>query len=120
MLRLLGLLGLAAGFAPPLAHRTGVHCATHHAVALCPLLVTMQEEEPAVEANDEVEEVKEEWKPPGLFDPVNLGPWAILLTILSLQALVAFVPRENLPDFLQQLIPLLLGRQYAAPPQLPP
>ena len=55
----------------------------------------------------------EEWKPPGIFSAQNAGPFAILIIVGAFQALLPI--RDQLPVWLQDLIPLVLGRQ-AAPP----
>jgi hypothetical protein len=57
----------------------------------------------------------EDWKPPGLFSPQNAGPWAILLVVAVFQGLAA-LPRDDLPVWLQQAIPIVLGSQYERPP----
>jgi hypothetical protein len=51
-----------------------------------------------------------------LFGPENAGPWLILVVVWGFLALIAVVPREDLPPFVQDLIPLVLGRQYGLPP----
>lgn len=60
----------------------------------------------------------EEKEPVGakLFGPENAGPWLILVVVWGFLGLVAVVPREQLPPVIQQLIPLVLGRQYGLPP----
>ena len=50
-----------------------------------------------------------------IFTPENAGPWLILLVTLAFECL-AVLPRESLPPFLQELIPLVLGSQYSRPP----
>jgi hypothetical protein len=50
-----------------------------------------------------------------VFSVENAGPWLILIVVLSFEAL-ATLPREDLPPLVQQLIPLVLGKQYAIPP----
>ena len=55
----------------------------------------------------------EEWKPPAVFSAQNAGPWAILVLVGTFQALLPI--RDQLPVWLQDLIPIVLGRQ-AAPP----
>jgi len=57
----------------------------------------------------------EDWAPIPLLSVENAGPIAILLTVFLFLGL-ATLPRETLPPLVQQLIPLVLGRQYAAPP----
>ena len=61
------------------------------------------------------EEGEKEWKPIPLFSPENAGPFAILLVTFVFLGLSS-LPRETLPPLVQQLIPLVLGRQYAVPP----
>ena len=50
-----------------------------------------------------------------LFTVKNAAPWLILVVVIAFEGL-ATLPRESLPPLLQQLLPLVLGRQYAAPP----
>ena len=50
-----------------------------------------------------------------VFSPENAGPWAILVVVIVFEGL-AVLPRDQLPPLLQDLIPLVLGKQYAAPP----
>lgn len=65
----------------------------------------------AQKKNDD-EEV--EWKAPGVFSPENAGPWLILLVTGVFQGL-ATLPREQVPEPLASLIPVVLGQQYGGP-----
>ena len=58
-----------------------------------------------------VENKKYDWTE-RVFTPENAGPWAILITVLAFEGL-ATLPRDSLPGWLQTLIPLVLGCQYA-------
>lgn len=58
---------------------------------------------------------KEEFKPPPVFSAVNAGPIAILVVIFTFQ-LLALQPRDSLPPIVQDLIPIVLGKQFALPP----
>lgn len=49
-----------------------------------------------------------------VFTAQNAAPWAILIAVIAFEGL-ALLPRESLPPLLQQLIPLVLGKQYAPP-----
>lgn len=53
--------------------------------------------------------------PAPLLSAANAGPLAILAVVFLFQGLAA-LPREDLPPIIQQLIPLVLGRQFGAPP----
>lgn len=53
--------------------------------------------------------------PAPLLSAANAGPLAILAVVFLCQGL-AGLPREDLPPIVQQLIPLVLGRQFDAPP----
>ena len=55
----------------------------------------------------------EEWKAPSIFSAQNAAPFAVLIIIGTFQALLPI--RDQLPVWLQDLIPIVLGRQ-AAPP----
>ena len=56
---------------------------------------------------------EEEWVRPGVFDPANLGPWAILIVVLLFEGInLASRLGVPLPSFIQALIPLVLGCQY--------
>ena len=57
----------------------------------------------------------EEWQPPQLFSLENAGPFALIFVVFACLGL-ATLPRDTLPPILQQLIPLVLGKQYAVPP----
>ena len=52
-----------------------------------------------------------EWKPPAIFSAQNAAPFAILLIVGIFQGLLPF--RDSLPIWLQDLIPVVLGRQAA-------
>ena len=58
---------------------------------------------------------KEEFKPPPVFSAVNAGPIAILVVIFTFQ-LLALQPRDSLPPIVQDLIPIVLGKQFAVTP----
>lgn len=54
-----------------------------------------------------------------IFSPENAGPWAILIVVLLFEGLALadrLLPPDSLPPFVQQIIPLVLGSQYAPPP----
>lgn len=57
----------------------------------------------------------EEWRAPALLSLENAGPFAIIFVVFACFGL-ATLPRETLPPILQQLIPLVLGKQFAIPP----
>ena len=67
--------------------------------------------QPCLSAGDE----DEEWRAPALLSLENAGPFAIIFVVFACFGL-ATLPRETLPPILQQLIPLVLGKQFAIPP----
>ena len=67
--------------------------------------------QPRLSAGDE----DEEWRAPALLSLENAGPFAIIFVVFACFGL-ATLPRETLPPILQQLIPLVLGKQFAIPP----
>ena len=65
-------------------------------------------------------EFSEDWTT-RIFNPVNAGPWLILVTVILFEGLqlavrLEVIPRESLPSFVQAAIPLVLGKQYELPP----
>jgi hypothetical protein len=60
----------------------------------------------------------EEFQPPGVFSAKNAGPFAILIIVGVFQGLLPI--RDSLPVWLQDLIPVVLGRQAAPPGYIPP
>ena len=62
----------------------------------------------AQKQNDDQEQ--EEWKAPGVFSPENAGPWLTRHRLLP-----GSVPREQVPEPLASLIPVVLGQQYGGP-----
>ena len=61
---------------------------------------------------------EEEWKPPSIFSAQNAGPFLILIVIGVVQSLLPI--RESLPMWVQEIIPVVLGRQAAPPDYVPP
>jgi len=60
----------------------------------------------------------EEWKPPAVFSAQNAAPFAILILVGAAQALLPY--RDSLPGWVQELIPIILGRQAAPSGYEPP
>ena len=63
------------------------------------------------------EEFEQDWTK-RVFSIENAGPWVILATVLGLQVVNALVPLEDQPAFLREVIPVVLGKQYARPPSM--
>ena len=77
----------------------------------CPSAAPSRLGQPRLSAGDE----NEEWRAPALLSLENAGPFAIIFVVFACFGL-ATLPRETLPPILQQLIPLVLGKQFAVPP----
>jgi hypothetical protein len=120
---MLAIVGLAAALPPgtalgsvrcqrPLTHLRSI--GDHQCERVAPSVAMAKARrlgQPRLSANDE----DEEWRAPALLSPENAGPFAILFVVFACFGL-ATLPRETLPPILQQIIPLVLGKQFAIPP----
>merc|ERR1719478_332035 len=84
---------------------------------------SMRSDKPKLPRGTVVDPVTGEFSPDWttrIFNPVNAGPWLILVVVLLFEGLTIadrldVIPRESLPPFVQAAIPLVLGKQYDLP-----
>lgn len=106
---LIGLATMAAAYTIPTAQRTHARAAlaSSHQLPARHLAVQLKEV-------DDDFDYDRDWAK-RLFTPENAGPWLILVVVLGLQAYNAIVPSADMPPFIQELIPKILGAQYQRP-----